>query len=107
MRRLMFRFISIFVLCLFVKIGFAQSTLLPISNTNPNHSLFRLKDESVHTAMQPIVMQGARVDSLTIREFPVTAWHDKNWIFRKIFTEHLVEVKTDEFEVNIDRKSVV
>lgn len=102
MRTLMIRFISVLVLSLCVNVAFAQSTLLPLSNVNPEADLYHLKDKSVHTAMQPIALHGSRVDSLILKEVPTSEWQGKNWFYRKVFKEHLVEVTTDEFEVNFD-----
>lgn len=81
--------------------GFSQ-TLLPVSNINPNHLLYQQENEKLHPAMQPMVLSKDLRDSALIKDIPSKDWQGKNWLFRKIFKEHLVEIKSDDYEVNFD-----
>ncbi len=52
--------------------------------------------------MQQVVLDSALRDSLLHKNVPVAEWQTRNWFFRKVFTEHLIEVKGDNFGVNFD-----
>ncbi|EOR94030.1 hypothetical protein ADIARSV_2864 [Arcticibacter svalbardensis MN12-7] len=82
--------------------AFSQSTPLPVLNSYPDVRLHQLEDFSLHTAAQPLLLRAALRDSILQRDVPVSEWQSKNWLFRKIFTQHLVEIKNDEYVVNFD-----
>lgn len=90
------------VLCLCAAEGFGQAALLPVSNRNPDKWLYEPGNRAVHPAMQQVVLDSAIRDSLIQRRVDVNEWQTKNWFFRKLFTEHLVEVRGDGFGVNFD-----
>lgn len=94
--------LTVIIICLLSTKAFAQSSLLPISNVNPPAGIYQSDDKSLHTSQQPLIIRHTLKDSLLQRDVPVSEWQEKNWFFRKLFTEHLVEIKSDEYEVNFD-----
>lgn len=92
-----------FLFCVLASFSaFSQSSLLPVSNSNPSSRLYRLNDRSIHPAMQSVVLDQGLRDSILQKDLPEREWQSKNWLFRKLFREHLVEIKSDGYEVNFD-----
>lgn len=82
--------------------GWAQSALLPVSNVSPPEELYATPSRKIHPAVQPVVMDTALRDSLLFRKLPAKAWQSRNWFYRKLFLQHLAEIKSDDFTVNFD-----
>lgn len=93
---------SLLILCIFTSRSYSQSSLLPISNVNPASGIYSSEDKSLHTSHQPLIISHTLRDSLLEKFIPTSEWQEKNWVFRKLFTEHLVEIKSDDYEVNFD-----
>lgn len=81
---------------------FSQSSLLPVANNNPFSRFYELNAREIHPSMQPMVLSQEQRDSFLVKELPEKDWQSKNWFFRKLFAEHLVEIKSDDYEVNFD-----
>ncbi len=97
-----FRFlVSAFFVWAVPACALAQSSMLPVSNTNPDKAVYSLGEE-VHTSRGPLVLDSARHDSILYKNLPVKDWQTKNWFFRKLFTEHLLELKKDDYELYLD-----
>lgn len=82
--------------------AYSQSSLLQISNVNPSSDIYQSTSQLLHSSNQPIVLSHTLIDSLLDKHVSIGAWQEKNWISRKLFTEHLIEIKSDDYEVNFD-----
>lgn len=89
-------------LCLLIKGAWAQSSLLPISSRNPDKWLYRVGNRDIHPANQSVLLTVEQRDSILHKVVPEKNWQNKNWLFRKLFLQHLVEIKADGFGVNFD-----
>lgn len=95
-------FLVYFVLVFSGFAAYSQSSLLPVSNVNPSSRLYRIENGVEHTAIQPLVLGKETRDSLLQRVLPEKEWQSRNWLYRKLFQEHLIEWKSDDYEVNFD-----
>ena len=91
--------------------SFAQAELLPISHAL-NERLFQQiyfnNNKKVHTALMPYVVSeldstGTGRDSLLVSTLSEgKEWQRRNWFFRKVFQEHLVEVTDSAYSFYLD-----
>lgn len=93
---------SILTICLFTLKVRSQSSLLPISNVNPRLGIFYSEDVSVHASHQPLIVSHRLNDSILGKRLSLTDLHERSWIFRKLFSEHLVEIESNDYQVNFD-----
>lgn len=94
-------------ICCFIKAS-AQSELIPISNDINNRidkDVYFSGNERSHTAMRPFII-GDAIDSAKYSSLlsPVALkdWQTKSWLARKIFAEHLIQLKRSDFELTAD-----
>ncbi|MET3112930.1 hypothetical protein AAKU52_000649 [Pedobacter sp. CG_S7] len=89
----------------------AQSELLPLSQDlqlKLGRKIYFDTAGKNHTALQRYITNELSTDSVSqdslLRSlYPERkAWQSKNWFYRKLFLEHLVEVKTDEYSFYLD-----
>mgnify|MGYP006951092377 CR=1 FL=1 len=89
----------------------AQSELLPIGHDlqlKLGRKIYFDTAGRNHTALQRYFTKNLSTDSVSqdslLRSlYPErAAWQSKNWLYRKLFTEHLVEVNTDEYSFYLD-----
>lgn len=99
-------FSLVFALC-FIKAS-AQSELIPISNDINNRidkNIYFSGNERSHTAMRPFIV-GDAIDSAKysslLSPVPLKDWQTKSWLARKIFAEHLIQLKRNDFELTAD-----
>ncbi len=112
---------KIFILiCLFLTMSFllhAQeithpaAELLPLSqdlNLKLGRKLYFKGTSSTHTALMPYFTSDFDNDSLT-RDTLLSSirpankdWQSKNWLYRKLFTEHLIEVNNPDYSFYLD-----
>lgn len=88
--------------CLYSARLYSQSSLLPISNVNPALEMYQTDNKSHHISQQPIILNYSAKDSLLEKQVQIGEWQKKNWLFRKLFTEHLIEIESDEYKINFD-----
>jgi hypothetical protein len=99
---------------LFVTLSFnakSQSQLLPISrdlNLKLGKQIYFDTTSRIHTALGPyfaneIAGDNVTRDSLYKSLYPnPEEWQSRNWIFRKIFTQHLIEVNKEDYTFYAD-----
>jgi hypothetical protein len=88
---------------------FAQSELLPLGgdlNFKLGSKIYFNKLKRVHTSVLPYIASdldsSGRDSLLTHRSYYNQSWQSKNWLFRKIFQQHLVEVTAPDFSFYLD-----
>lgn len=88
---------------------FAQAELLPVShslNERLFDQIFLNSGKRIHSAMMPYVisdLDSISKDSLLKGTLAYQQdWQKKNWIYRKVFSEHLVEVKAADYSFYLD-----
>jgi len=88
-----------------------QAELLPIDHNlqlNLGKRIYFDTAHKVHTSMQhyfvdEIASDGISIDSLFTAGYPdAKPWMRKNWLFRKIFTQHLVEAGNEDYSFYLD-----
>lgn len=90
--------------------AYSQAELLPLShdvNSKIGREIYFNGNPRSHSALQSYfaneVGDSLTKDSLLLKGFPeAKAWQQKNWLFRKLFTEHLVEVKDEAYSFYLD-----
>lgn len=86
----------------------AQSELIPISNDIDHRiekNIYFSDTDRNFTAIRPFIV-GDAIDSASYRSLlsPVALkdWQTKSWLARKIFSEHLIQLKRSDFELTAD-----
>lgn len=86
----------------------AQSELIPISNdinSKIEKHIYFSGSETSHSEIKPYIM-GDAIDSATFSDAtyisPQKKWQSSSWLARKIFSEHLIELKRSDFELSAD-----
>jgi hypothetical protein len=104
----------ILICLLFVTLSFnakSQSQLLPISrdlNLKLGKQIYFDSTLRVHTALGPnfsneISRDSITRDSLYQSLYPASKeWQHKNWVYRKLFVEHLIEVNNSDYTFYLD-----
>lgn len=90
--------------------AYSQAELLPIGrdlNNKTGKDIYFNETGRTHTSLQQLFISdftdSISKDSLLNRYFPAPkAWQSRNWVFRKLFLEHLVEVKNKEYSFYLD-----
>lgn len=88
----------------------SQSQLLPLGrdlNLKLGRQIYFDTTAAIHPALSPLfsdeIATSHSLDSLYTRLYPeAKTWQSKNWIFRKLFTQHLVEVNQDDYTFYLD-----
>lgn len=87
-----------------------KAELLPISNeinTKAGKRIYFNGTKKVHTSMLPYfvgdISDSLSKDSLLVgMRYPGQDWQSKNWVYRKVFKEHLVEVNDKDYNFYLD-----
>lgn len=90
------------LLCFIGTASMAQSTLYPVSPRNPDKWLYQLDNRDIHPSNQSVLLDHDQRDSILFKKVTEHDWQEKNWLFRKLFLQHLVEIKGDNYGVNFD-----
>jgi hypothetical protein len=96
---------SILLLLLFAKVGMAQAQYLPYSYQfyqKFNDDLYSTKTR-IHTALKPFIIDGDlkhKYDSLMNVGVDTSRHH--SWAYRKLFNEHLIDVKAPDYSFYAD-----
>jgi hypothetical protein len=96
---------SILLLLLFTKIGMAQAQYQPYSYQfyqKFNEDLYSTKTR-IHTALKPFIIDGDlkhKYDSLMNVGVDTSRHH--SWAYRKLFNEHLIDVKAPDYNFYAD-----
>jgi len=100
----------ILTLC-FTYCGFkakAQSELIPISNDvnyRIEKNIYFSGNERGFSAIRPFIV-GDAIDSASysslLSPVPLQDWQTRSWLGRKIFAQHLIELKRNDFELSAD-----
>jgi hypothetical protein len=101
-------FLTSLIMCILQPVTlFAQTELLPLDHALYNRLSKTLNDrlKGFHSSMQPYelrdVTEGSNIDSI-LSVGHVVDTSGGSWLYRKIFSEHLLEVSTDDYRLYAD-----
>lgn len=105
-------FYPFFILCICIVFCVtktqAQSEQIPLNNYLENKiqkDIYFSDKENVHSAIKPYII-GDAIDSATFNKateiIPSKKWQTNTWLGRKIFSEHLLQLKRSDFELSAD-----
>jgi len=91
------------------KVAYGQSELLPIGqdlNRKLGKEIYFNNSKTNHTALLPYIISdidSVSKDSLLMKAMPEEKdWQYKNWFFRKLFHQHLVEINDKSYSFYLD-----
>ncbi|HKG08894.1 MAG TPA: hypothetical protein VKB19_20655 [Pedobacter sp.] len=90
--------------------AYSQAELLPIGhdlNNKAGKDIYFNDKGQTHTSLKQLFISdftdSISKDSLLNRYFPAPkAWQSSNWVYRKLFLEHLVEVNNEDYSFYLD-----
>ncbi|MBB6271526.1 hypothetical protein HDF26_001953 [Pedobacter cryoconitis] len=104
-----YRIIYCVIFTLIVSKVNAQSELLPLGhdlNNKLGKEIYFNNSKRIHTSLLPYIVSdidSSGKDSLLKSVMPLEKdWQSKNWLFRKIFQQHLVEVNDKDYSFYLD-----
>lgn len=85
---------------------FGQAELLPLDHNLINklgRTLYFNDSSRLHVSSRPLFAEElGNKDSLLSALFEQKEWYNRNWIYRKLFSEHLVEVNKSDYNFYLD-----
>lgn len=103
------RYLYCIFLSLIISKASGQSELLPLDhdlNSKLGREIYFNNSKRIHSALLPYIVSdidSLGKDSLLKSVMPLEQnWQSKNWLFRKIFQQHLVEVNDKDYSFYLD-----